>query len=100
MSEHAEAAAPDYIYDPADWEWTIEWSSRGDLVDDMQLDVRDVKRFSTLNKGPDKWAAHVVKTVDDAGDPDETAIEWFDSEEEARAALSTDRPATDEDSKE
>jgi hypothetical protein len=78
---------PDYVYDPEDWEVTQEWSDRSYLVDELY--VGELKRFSTLIQGPNKYAAHVVLTRDEAGDPDETKIRWFDTEAEAKAALSS-----------
>lgn len=79
-------AEPDYIYDPDDWEATFQWSDRQFLTEDIRLYPGDLKRFETLLKGPDKWAACVVVTVDEDGCPDETEIRWFDSEEDAKAA--------------
>lgn len=81
-------ADPDYIYDQDDWECTYEWGMRNELIeDDPRLrHIGDVRQFSTLIAGPPKFAAHVVVSVDDAGEPDETEIRWFDTEAEARAA--------------
>lgn len=77
---------PDHIYDPNDWEYTHNWEDRNDMVDD--LPPGEIKKFATLVCGPDKWAAHVILTTDDAGGADDTEIQWFDSEEAARTALS------------
>ena len=77
---------PDYIYDPDDWEYTHAYKYRGDLIEDLDLSEGEIKRFSTLVKGPDRFAAFVVVTRDAAGYPDETEIRWFDTEAEARAA--------------
>jgi hypothetical protein len=76
---------PDFIYDPNCWEVTHDYEDRDILVDDADLDVGDYIEFATLIKGPPKFAAKVVLTRDD-GDPDETQIQWFDTEAEARAA--------------
>lgn len=79
-------AQPDYIYDPDDWEYTSEYKNRVDLVEGCELCVGDVKRFCTLIEGPDRFAANVVVSRDDDGEPNETEIRWFDTEAEARAA--------------
>lgn len=76
--------APDYVYNPDDWEYTQPWGDRSDMVDD--LPVGEIQRFSTLTKGPDKWAAKVPTSRDDAGDPIDWETRWFDSEAEARTA--------------
>lgn len=81
-------ADPDYLYDPDDWEYTINWDSRVDITEDCKdlRHVGDVKKFNTLIEGPPKFAAKVAVTRDEAGDPDEIEIQWFDTEAEARAA--------------
>ena len=75
-------AKPDYVFDHSNWEITYEWGQRDELVmDDPELEKPgDVKRFSTLIEGPDKFAARVPISED------ETEIRWFDSEAEARTA--------------
>lgn len=78
---------PNFIYDPDDWECTYEWPQhKSELMEGRDLDPADVKRFCTLINGPDKFAARVVLTRDDDGEPDETEIQWFDTEAEARIA--------------
>lgn len=81
----AEAGTPEYLFNPDDWECTYNWKDRCEAVDD--LPVGELQRFCTLTKGPDKWAANVVITRDEAGDPDDTEIQWFDTEAEARKAM-------------
>lgn len=76
---------PDYVFDHNDWEVTYDWTDRDHLTDEMS--PGDLLQFSTLISGPPKWAARVIVTRDEAGDPDETDVRWFDSEAEARAAL-------------
>ena len=81
---------PDYVYNPDDWEATYEWSDRALLADHEEVNWRGRDapiHFKTLIQGPDKWAANVVLTRDEAGDPDDEEIRWFDSEEEAIAAI-------------
>jgi hypothetical protein len=80
---------PDFAYTPHDWEYTAEWSERGMLTDELPYGA--IEEVATLFRGPTKWAAHVATTYDDAGDPDQTEVLWFDSEEDARRAISTQR---------
>ncbi|HZT90363.1 MAG TPA: hypothetical protein VFA12_20650 [Stellaceae bacterium] len=83
-------AAPgqyDYIYDPDDWEITYNATDRYMLFDDHQLRFGEIKQFATLIKGAPVWAACVVIGLDDEGEPEESEIRWFNSEEEARAAV-------------
>lgn len=84
-------STPDYVYDPDDWEATYCWDDRHVLIENCGIDTRiragEIVRFGTLRKGPDKWAANIVLTRDEDGEPDEIEVRWFDSAEEARAAL-------------
>lgn len=80
----------DYCFDPEDWEFTCSWSERDQVHGyGESLMPGHPMRVCTLLKGPDKWVADVPITWDEDGEPDETEIKWFDSEEEARAALAT-----------
>ena len=79
---------PDYVFDHNDWEATYEWGDRDHLTD--ELDGGDCKQFSTLISGPPKWAVRVVVSRDDAGEPIDTDVQWFDTEAEARKALGLD----------
>lgn len=80
----------DYCFDPEDWEFTCSWSERDQVHGyGENLMPGHPMRVCTLLKGPDKWVADVPITWDEDGEPDETEIKWFDSEEEARAALAT-----------
>jgi hypothetical protein len=47
---------PDYVYDPENWESTFEFADRDLATEDCLYD-EPVKRYSTLVKGPDIWAA-------------------------------------------
>jgi hypothetical protein len=80
----------DYCFDPENWEFTCSWPER-DQVHGYGESFKPGQpmRVCTLLKGPDKWVADVPITWDEEGEPDETEIKWFDSEEEARAALVT-----------
>ncbi len=81
---------PAYVYNPEDWEATYVWGDRALLADHEEVNWRGRDapiHFKTLIQGPDKWAANVVLTRDEAGDPDDEEIRWFDSEEEALAAI-------------
>jgi hypothetical protein len=87
-------AEPDYCFDPEEWEFTCHWSDRDEVHGHGEsLNRRDPMRVCTLMKGPDKWVADVPITWDENGDPDDTEIKWFDSEEEARAALAAEGSA-------
>lgn len=82
---------PDYVYDPDDWEYTMEWAERGLLADDtIRPQLGEIKRFCTLMKGPDKFAAYVLKA--DAADHGDVELRWFDSEAEARAESTESDP--------
>lgn len=80
-------ADPDYIYDPDNWEVTYPYDDKDYLTDEFYPDDDGVKRFSTLVKGPDKYAAHVVVGWTNDGEPDDWKWQWFDSEEDAKAAV-------------
>ncbi len=88
-SERAGGATPDYVYDPDDWEATYCWADRDQLIDNIEVHNRtgEIVRLSTLVRGPDKWVTNVVISFDEDGSPDETEVRWFDTEEDARAAL-------------
>lgn len=66
---------PDFVYDPSEWESTFEWPDRNILTDGL-WDGDEPWKFATLYKGPDKWVVNID------GD-----MRWFDSEEEAKAAM-------------
>lgn len=88
-------ADPDYIYDPDDWEYTSAWEDRADLAEDAK-ELRcpgDIKRYETLIKGPDKFAAQVPTDIGEDGDVHEWELRWFDSEDEARKACGLPEPA-------
>lgn len=79
----------DYAYWPDDWEFTCD---ARDLSPLDEFAVQDAPRgtiveMATLIKGPTKYAAKVPVTFDEDGDPDEEEIQWFDTREEAEAAL-------------
>lgn len=79
---------PDYCYDPADWEFTCDWSEKDQVHGYGEaLKVGEPLEIATLIRGPRKWVADVPVTWDADGDPDNTEVQWFDTEEEARAAL-------------
>lgn len=80
---------PDHAYWKDDWEWTAPWGDRYLLAEDIRLD--EPVRIGTLFNGPDKWVARVPITWDEDGCPDETEVQWFDTEDSARSALK--RPA-------
>jgi len=80
---------PDYCYDPKNWEFTCNWEDREQVHGHGEaLSGGKLMEVATLIRGPRKWVADVPITWDDDGDPDNTEIQWFDSEDDARAALS------------
>jgi hypothetical protein len=82
---------PDYCFDPDNWEFTCHWSDRDQVHGHGDaLNSSEPMRVATLMKGPDKWVADVPVTWDENGDPDETEVKWFSTEEEARAVLTTE----------
>lgn len=81
------ACFPDYVYDPDEWEFTATWKERDILRDELNLWPGEIRRIGTLMKGPDMFVAEVALTVDEDGCPEETEIQWFASEEEAKAAI-------------
>lgn len=88
MTEEDEKA-PDYCYDPDDWEVTFEWDNRDLVIEDghaASMDTGEVKRISTLLEGPDVFAVNVVTRRDEEGDPEEYELQWFSDEEAARVA--------------
>jgi hypothetical protein len=76
---------PAHVYDPTDWVCTYPWGDRCELQED--LIPGEIKQFATLIDGPPRFMARIVVSVDDAGDADDTEYRWFNSEDEARAAL-------------
>ncbi|WP_283195517.1 hypothetical protein [Rhizobium sp. AN80A] len=81
-------AEPDYCYDPKEWEFTSSWDERDQVHGHGDgLTRSEPMEVATLIRGPRKWVADVPVTWDDAGDPDETEIKWFDSEADAIAAI-------------
>lgn len=78
---------PDYIYNTNSWNSTISWENRGLITD--YLDFGDgIVGLVSLYSGPTKFVARVPVTFDENGDPDETEVQWFDTREEAEAAVS------------
>ena len=79
----------DYAYYPEEWEFTCDAS---DLSSLDEFAVQDKPRgtiveMATLIRGPKKYAAKVPITFDEDGELDEEEIKWFDTREEAEAAL-------------
>ena len=88
LDKALEGKEPDFCYDPAEWEFTSSWDERNQVIADGDaLPLGGIMQIATLLRGPRKWVVHVPITWDEDGDPDDTEIRWFDSEEEARAAL-------------
>jgi len=88
LDKAREGKEPDFCYDPDEWEYTCDWEER-DQVHGYgdALSVAEPMQVATLIRGPRKWVAKVPTSWDENGDPDDTEIKWFDSEEAARAAL-------------
>lgn len=70
---------PDHVYDPDDWEYSMPWEDRNELVEAWP--TNKPHRVATLIDGPTKWA--VILWDEENGEE----IRWFDSEEEAKAVL-------------
>ncbi len=88
LDKARECKEPDFCYDPDEWEFTCDWDERDQVHGYGEaLEGSEPMLVATLIRGPRKWVADVPITWDEHGDPDETEIKWFDSEEEARAAL-------------
>lgn len=81
---------PDYCYDAADWEYTHTWEDRGELMEAFK-DRMEHGPFpiGCLKKLPSKYLADVPTEVGDDGDVLDSEWRWFDTLEEANAALST-----------
>lgn len=84
-------ADPDFIYNPDDWEVTYRYVDRGELAEgeDHSMSPGDIKPFNTLIFGPQRFLALVVLSRDEDGDPDETELQWFDTEDAAKAAVAS-----------
>lgn len=82
-----EKSKPDYAYNPDDWESTYSWDQRADLEDELEIRLGDVRQVATLIEGPAKFLAVKVTTWDEAGDPDDYEVGWFDTKAEADAAV-------------
>lgn len=79
---------PDYCYDPDNWETTIPWSLCGELVDDFDDRMeRGPFEVACLKQLPNKYVADVPTEIDDDGDVLDSEWRWFDTLEEAKAAL-------------
>lgn len=79
----------DFAYWAEDWEFTAS-ADHLELIDEQAVEDAprgSIAEISTLVKGPTKYAAKVPVTFDEDGDPDEEEIQWFDTREEAEAAL-------------
>ncbi len=78
---------PELIYDPENWETTYDYRDRNCLADDLSIPPGQFYRFRTLVHSTDKYAACVVLSRDESGGPEDTEIQWFDTEEDALAAV-------------
>lgn len=76
---------PDFVYDADSWEYTLPWNERDLIPDGMDWDA--IIPVQTLFKGVRYFTALVPITFDDNGDPDEWEVKWFDTREEAEAAM-------------
>ena len=90
-SDALREAEPNYCFNPEDWEYTKSWDARDELAESILDYARNEGpiRVSTLISGPDKWVASISLDTDGDGEADDWEYQWFDSEEAARAALST-----------
>lgn len=74
---------PDMYADAEDGE--NAWSDLKDYAE--SVDAGEVLEIVPWFAGKPFWIAHVVKTRDEAGEPDETEIQRFATRDEARAAV-------------
>jgi len=79
---------PDYCYDTEDWETTHEWGDRDMLVDGY--DVHDIVEVACLKQMPHKYAVTLAVEWSDEGDPEDWETFWYDTIEEAEAAVADD----------
>lgn len=84
------SAEPDYCYDPDDWEATFEWSERDVVGDEFKNVMGSPGPFEVacLKKLPSRYVAEVPTELDEDGDVLDSEWRWFDTREEADAALS------------
>ena len=82
---------PDYAYNPEDWECTYSWDQRAELEEELEIRLGDVRQVATLIEGPAKFLAIKVLTRYADGDPDDYEVAWFDTKEEAEAAVAAQR---------
>lgn len=75
---------PDFVYDPDNWEETFNWGDHHQLEDNVERG--QIQSFSTLIRGPDKFCAMVPIEGEDPENGD-CEHQWFDSVEEAKAAM-------------
>lgn len=94
LDKAREGKEPDFCYDPEEWEFTCDWDERDEVHGHGEaLRLDKVMQVATLIRGPRKWVAEVPTSWTEDGDPEDTEIRWFDTEEAARAALAA--PATE-----
>lgn len=89
-------STPDYVYNPDDWEATYGLRQRDALEEELDVRLGDIKKVGTLVEGPTMFVVIWVRTWDEAGDPDYYDVEWFTSEEAAKAAVAAQKKAVEE----
>ena len=82
----------DYAYNPEGWETTYSVADLDALADEFELSPGEVRKAETLVKALPIWAAMVVLSRDEFGQPDETDLKWFDTEADAMAAVAGATP--------
>lgn len=83
--ENVELKTPDYAYDAKDWEYSIGTEHVLDLGDG--LGVGDAMRVGYFRTLPERWLARVPTAINGDGEPEDDELQWFDTEEEAKAAI-------------
>jgi len=77
----------DHVYDSACWEYTLDADDHAILFEDV-VDPSVVIRVGCLKRLPDQFAAYIpIDEPDENGDHEDFAWRYFDTEDEARAAL-------------
>lgn len=78
----------DYFYNPSDWEWTQNADDDSCIADWLSESMVDVMEIQTLIEGPLLFAANIPTKWDEDGEVTDSEVTYFDTEEDAKNALS------------
>lgn len=90
--ENAELKKPDYAFDVENWEYSIPIDDANELGD--PLGIGEMMRVGHFHLLPERWLARIPTAVDGEGDVEDDELMWFDTEEEAKAAIEECRNPT------